>query len=53
MVRVQGYIDNLTIEEKIELSNYLNKQIQEQQTKTKPKNLVESFQNSPLVGIVL
>jgi|GEM_PF-1963012 hypothetical protein len=39
-------LDNLTREEKIELIDYLTRQI-----KTEPKNLVELFQNSPLVGV--
>lgn len=46
-------IDNLTEDEKIELINYLNKQIQKQPGKNKAKNLVELFQNSPLVGVDL
>jgi len=39
-------LENLTREEKIELIDYLTRQI-----KTEPKNLVELFQNSPLVGL--
>ncbi len=46
-------IDNLTEEEKIELVNYLNKQIQKQPGKDRAKNLVELFQTSPLVGVDL
>ncbi|GCL39948.1 MAG: hypothetical protein ACKO9I_04075 [Sphaerospermopsis kisseleviana] len=46
-------IDNLTEEEKIELVNYLNKQIQKQPGKNTAKNLVELFQTSPLVGVDL
>lgn len=44
-------VDNLTREEKIELINYLTRQIENQPLKTEPKNLVELFRNSPLVGV--
>jgi len=44
-------VDNLTKEEKIELINYLTKQIKNQSLKTESNNLVELFQNSPLVGV--
>jgi phage terminase small subunit len=44
-------VDNLTKAEKIELVEYLTKEIEKQPIKTKSKNLVELFQNSPLVGV--
>ncbi|MBE9035834.1 hypothetical protein [aff. Roholtiella sp. LEGE 12411] len=44
-------VDNLTREEKIELIYYLTRQIENQPLKTEPKNLIELFQNSPLVGV--
>jgi hypothetical protein len=44
-------VDNLTREEKIELIDYLTRQIENQPLKTESKNLVELFQNSPLVGV--
>lgn len=44
-------IDNLTREEKIELISYLTKQIENHPSQTEQKNLVEFFQNSPLVGV--
>ncbi len=44
-------VDNLTKEEKIELINYLTKQIKNQSLKTESNDLVELFQNSPLVGV--
>jgi hypothetical protein len=46
-------VDNLTREEKIELIDYLTRQIENQPLKTESKNLVELFQNSPLVGVDL
>lgn len=46
-------IDNLTREEKIELIDYLTRKIENQPLKTESKNLVELFQNSPLVGVDL
>ncbi|MBD2205345.1 hypothetical protein H6G33_15685 [Calothrix sp. FACHB-1219] len=44
-------IDNLTREEKIQLIHYLTKQIEKEDLKTESENLVELFQNSPLVGV--
>lgn len=46
-------IDTLTREEKLQLINYLTRQIENQPIKTKSKNLIEVLQNSPLVGIDL
>jgi len=46
-------VDNLTREEKIELIDYLTRQIKNQASKTESKNLVALFQNSPLVGVDL
>ena len=46
-------VDNLTREEKIELIDYLTRKIKNQPRKTESKNLVELFQNSPLVGVDL
>ncbi len=44
-------VESLTREEKIELIDYLTRQIENQPLKTESKNLVELFQNSPLVGV--
>ncbi|MGJ5673807.1 MAG: hypothetical protein ACR9NN_09390 [Nostochopsis sp.] len=44
-------VDDLTREEKIELIDYLTRQIENKPLKTESKNLVELFQNSPLVGV--
>ncbi|AFY30584.1 hypothetical protein [Calothrix sp. PCC 7507] len=44
-------IDNLSREEKIQLIYYLNKKIEKPYLKTESENLVELFQNSPLVGV--
>ncbi|QYX33591.1 hypothetical protein [Sphaerospermopsis torques-reginae] len=46
-------VDTLTREEKIELINYLTRQIENQPNKAKSKNLIEVLQNSPLVGVDL
>ncbi len=46
-------VNNLTRQEKIELIDYLTTQIENPPRKTEPKNLVELFQNSPLVGVDL
>ncbi|MEY3332919.1 MAG: hypothetical protein ACLBM1_16295 [Cuspidothrix sp.] len=46
-------VDTLTTEEKIELINYLTRQIENQPIPTTSKNLVEVLQNSPLVGVDL
>ncbi|MBD2336053.1 hypothetical protein H6G64_03470 [Calothrix sp. FACHB-156] len=44
-------IDNLSREEKIQLIHYLTRQIENKEPKTESENLVELFQNSPLVGV--
>ncbi|MBD2252783.1 hypothetical protein [Nostoc parmelioides] len=44
-------IDNLSIEDKIQLIHYLTKQTEKKDSKTESENLVELFQNSPLVGV--
>jgi hypothetical protein len=44
-------VDDLTTEEKIELIDYLTRQIENQPLKTESRNLVEFFQNSPLFGV--
>jgi hypothetical protein len=44
-------VDNLTREEKIELINYLTRQIEDQYRPKESKNLVELLQNSPLFGV--
>ncbi|MBE9232882.1 hypothetical protein IQ231_14635 [Cuspidothrix issatschenkoi LEGE 03284] len=46
-------VDTLTTEEKIELINYLTRQIENQPIPTTSKNLVEVLQSSPLVGVDL
>ncbi|MFO5492198.1 MAG: hypothetical protein ACLBM6_06555 [Cuspidothrix sp.] len=46
-------VDTLTTEEKIELINYLTRQIENHPIPTTSKNLVEVLQNSPLVGVDL
>jgi hypothetical protein len=46
-------VDNLTREEKIELIEYLSRQIGIHPPKIKPKNIVDFFQNSPLFGVDL
>ncbi|NMF61755.1 hypothetical protein DP113_28475 [Brasilonema octagenarum UFV-E1] len=44
-------IDNLSREEKIQLIYYLTREIENQYLTIESKNLVEFFQNSPLVGV--
>jgi hypothetical protein len=44
-------IDNLSREEKIQLIDYLTRQIEKEDLKTESENLVELFQNSPLFGV--
>lgn len=46
-------VDNLTIEEKIKLIEYLTKQIENYPRQSEQKNLVELLQNSPLFGVDL
>ncbi|MEB3215581.1 MAG: hypothetical protein VKN72_04865 [Nostocales cyanobacterium 94392] len=44
-------IDNLSREDKIQLIHYLTRQIENKYPKTESENLVDFFQNSPLVGV--
>ena len=44
-------VDNLTRKEKIELINYLAKQIEKKPLKIERENIIELFQNSPICGV--